>query len=190
MARRAGIARALVPAAMLAAALGAAPPAARAQGYTIGWSTIDGGSATVPSSGGTFALRGTTGQPDGGVLQGGGFTVQGGFWGVPIPRLLGAEPAPAPALEPGKLSLAEPNPFTGSTQISFLLEHDGPANLDVYDVSGQRVRTLMRGTSAAGAYHVRWDGQDAAGRRMPPGIYFLRLDTGADRSTRRVVLVH
>jgi hypothetical protein len=56
---------------------------ARAQsggGYDLSWSTVDGGGATW-SEGGGYALGGTVGQPDAGVLSGGGYTLAGGFWG-------------------------------------------------------------------------------------------------------------
>jgi hypothetical protein len=54
--------------------------AALAQPYTIDWSTIDGGGGT--STGGSFSLSGSIGQPDAGTSSGGPFTLQGGFWSV------------------------------------------------------------------------------------------------------------
>jgi hypothetical protein len=63
---------------------------ARAQSggpYDLGWNTIDGGGITV-ASGGSYTLAGSIGQPDAGVLTGGGYTVRGGFW--PGARLPGA----------------------------------------------------------------------------------------------------
>ena len=48
-------------------------------GYDLTWSTIDGGGA-MESTGGGYALGGTVGQPDAGVLSGGGYTLVGGFW--------------------------------------------------------------------------------------------------------------
>jgi hypothetical protein len=56
---------------------------ARAQsggGYDLSWSTVDGGGYTW-SEGGGYSLGGTIGQPDAGVLSGGGYTLAGGFWG-------------------------------------------------------------------------------------------------------------
>jgi hypothetical protein len=47
-------------------------------GYTINWWTIDGGG--VASTGGDFSLSSTAGQPDAGLLSGGGYTLQGGYW--------------------------------------------------------------------------------------------------------------
>ena len=52
---------------------------ATAQNYKIDWYTIDGGGGT--SSGGSFTLSGTIGQPDAGTLAGGSYTLEGGFWG-------------------------------------------------------------------------------------------------------------
>ena len=68
---------------LLAALLSLLASVARAQsggGYDLTWSTIDGGGATW-SEGGGYALGGTIGQPDAGVLSGGGYTLAGGFWG-------------------------------------------------------------------------------------------------------------
>lgn len=53
-------------------------------GYDLSWSTVDGGGATF-STGGTYALGGTAGQPDAGLLSGGTYALQGGFWGGPAP---------------------------------------------------------------------------------------------------------
>jgi hypothetical protein len=51
-------------------------------GYDLTWSTIDGGGATPGgSTGGAYALGGTIGQPDAGVMSGGSYTLVGGFWG-------------------------------------------------------------------------------------------------------------
>ena len=54
-------------------------------GYDLTWSTIDGGGATW-SEGGGYSLGGTIGQPDAGVLSGGGYTLAGGFWGGAVAR--------------------------------------------------------------------------------------------------------
>jgi len=68
---------------MLLALLALLPALARAQsggGYDLTWSTIDGGGYTW-STGSGYSLGGTVGQPDAGVLSGGGYTLSGGFWG-------------------------------------------------------------------------------------------------------------
>lgn len=48
-------------------------------GYSLDWFTVDGGGGT--SSGGSYSVSGTVGQPDAGALSGGSYTLQGGFWG-------------------------------------------------------------------------------------------------------------
>jgi len=67
---------------LLLALLVLLPAVALAQtggGYDLTWSTIDGGGYTF-SEGGGYSLGGTVGQPDAGVLSGGGYTLAGGFW--------------------------------------------------------------------------------------------------------------
>ena len=54
-------------------------------GYDLTWSTVDGGGYTW-SEGGGYSLGGTIGQPDAGVLSGGGYTLAGGFWGGAVAR--------------------------------------------------------------------------------------------------------
>ena len=55
-------------------------PAAPQSGYDLSWFTIDGGGATF-STGGSYSLSGTIGQADAGTLNGGTYTLAGGFWG-------------------------------------------------------------------------------------------------------------
>lgn len=57
-----------------------APALAQAQSFAVDWFTIDSGGGT--SSGGTYSLSGTIGQPDAGRLTGGSYTLEGGFWGI------------------------------------------------------------------------------------------------------------
>ncbi|MBC7227360.1 MAG: hypothetical protein H5T61_09010 [Thermoflexales bacterium] len=53
-------------------------------GYNLSWSTIDGGGYTF-STGGSYSLGGTAGQPDAGALSGGVYVLSGGFWGGGVP---------------------------------------------------------------------------------------------------------
>src|SRR5438105_13370401 len=70
----------------VAATLSLLPSGARGQSYAIDWYTIDGGGGT--SSGGSFTLSGTIGQPDVATLSGGNYTLQGGFWpGIVVPAI-------------------------------------------------------------------------------------------------------
>jgi hypothetical protein len=91
---------------------------------------------------------------------------------------------PAPAL-----MKARPNPFTAQTEIAFVLPADARVTLNVYDVRGRLVRTLVNGTTPAGAHLVRWDGADALGHAARSGIYFTKLTVGAVSRTERIMLL-
>ncbi|HEX7077531.1 MAG TPA: S8 family serine peptidase [Candidatus Eisenbacteria bacterium] len=84
--------------------------------------------------------------------------------------------------------VAGPNPVTASAAMRFTLPADGPARLEVYDVSGRRVRTLADGGLLAGPHLVRWDGRDDRGARLASGVYFARLQSGGDTRSAKVVL--
>jgi hypothetical protein len=87
------------------------------------------------------------------------------------------------------LEAAKPNPFAVSAILHYGLPTAQAAQLVVYDASGRAVRTLARGTAAAGYYAVEWNGRDEAGRAMPAGVYFARLQT-TDRSlTQRLLRI-
>jgi hypothetical protein len=87
------------------------------------------------------------------------------------------------------LSQNYPNPFNPSTTITFRLNGRAHARLFIYDVNGQRVRTLVDGDLPAGAHTVAWDGTDARGGRVGSGVYYYRLDTGSDAATKQMVLL-
>lgn len=82
-----------------------------------------------------------------------------------------------------------PNPVTSATRIGFVLPSGGAkAELGLYDAQGRRVKRLGGGF-AAGWNEVSWDGTDEGGRALQPGAYFYRLDVGAERFTRTLMLV-
>jgi len=88
------------------------------------------------------------------------------------------------------LTDAFPNPFNPSTTLAFTLPAAGTVRLDVYDVTGRRVRRLLDGPAAAGRNEVVWDGRDDAGRALASGAYLARLTAPrAAPSTRRLTLV-
>ena len=87
------------------------------------------------------------------------------------------------------LAPARPNPFVASTTLRFTLAQAGRVSLDVLDLAGQRVASLYDGAADAGAHSVRWDGRDASGARRAAGMYFVRLSTGGQRVTRKLLLV-
>ncbi len=80
---------------------------------------------------------------------------------------------------PPTISLAQnyPNPFNPSTTITFSIPSEMVCNLDVYNIRGQKVKTLLNENRMAGRHSVVWDGKDANGRSVSSGVYFYRLTT-------------
>jgi len=88
-----------------------------------------------------------------------------------------------------------PNPFQSRTTITFDLARSAPVSLNVYDVAGRRVRSLIDGGAAleAGAHTAEWNGLDDNGRRVAAGLYFARLEARGGAAaeagqTRRMVV--
>jgi len=93
----------------------------------------------------------------------------------------------SPRAAVARIASVQPNPFHGETTIRFSLARSGPARLEVFDVSGRRVRALIDGALASGAHAAIWDGADDSGRAAARGVYFLRLVTLDGTATRKVV---
>ena len=83
-----------------------------------------------------------------------------------------------------------PNPFNPSTVIPYQLASAAHVRLDVFNVLGQRVATLVDGAHLAGFHSVRWDATDRFGRSVASGVYLYRLLVdGSVQQTKRMVLV-
>jgi hypothetical protein len=81
-----------------------------------------------------------------------------------------------------------PNPFHPSTTIRYTLPAEGHVRLFVYNVQGRVVQRLVDERQTAGEKSVVWQGRDDAGRAVASGVYFLRLDAGDRRLTRKMIL--
>jgi len=81
-----------------------------------------------------------------------------------------------------------PNPFNPTTHIRFALPQAGHVRLDLYNVAGQQLRTLVDDQLTAGHYETTWDGRDKAGFNAASGVYFAVLQTANSRQTRSMVL--
>ncbi len=71
-----------------------------------------------------------------------------------------------------------PNPFNPNTLIEYRLTEDSFVELEVFDVSGRRVKTLVSNTQLAGPHACEWDGRNEEGRSMASGIYLARVQAG------------
>ncbi len=82
-----------------------------------------------------------------------------------------------------------PNPFNPSTILPYQLPVSTPVRLEVFNLLGQRVTTLVDGHRPAGAHTAVWDATDAAGQAVGAGVYFYRLSGGGATWTRKMVLL-
>jgi hypothetical protein len=83
-----------------------------------------------------------------------------------------------------------PNPARDGATIRFELRAPERVRLSLFDLTGREVRCLRSGTVlAAGVHSSTWDARDEVDTRLPAGIYFVRLEVGATRVTRRIALV-
>jgi hypothetical protein len=85
--------------------------------------------------------------------------------------------------------LTSPNPFLANTALAFSIQQAEPVSLEVYDMSGRLVRSLVRGWLEPGPRRVEWDGRDNGGRLVSPGIYLARLRTRAGTHESRLVKI-
>lgn len=88
------------------------------------------------------------------------------------------------------LSPAAPNPFAESTRLQFRVSERSSVRLQVYDMAGRLVRSLLDSTSLeAGEHSVQWDGRGEDGARRAPGVYFYRLEVNGHDQTRTAILL-
>ena len=82
-----------------------------------------------------------------------------------------------------------PNPFNPETTLRYTLPEASQVRLEVYDMIGQKVQTLVSERQEAGAYQVQWSGRDDSGRAAASGLYFYHIEAGSFSQTRKMSLV-
>ena len=87
------------------------------------------------------------------------------------------------------LSQNYPNPFNSSTTITYQLIQTNDIQLVIYNLTGQKVATLVAGTRESGTYTLHWNGRDASGRALASGVYLYRIKAGTQVKTRKLLLL-
>lgn len=82
-----------------------------------------------------------------------------------------------------------PNPFNPNTTIRFAVPEKAKVQVAVFNILGQKVKTLINSSIEAGFYTVSWDGTDAANKTVASGVYFYSLVTGNQAMTKKMVLI-
>lgn len=139
-----------------------------------------------------FGLGGLT-QVDTVVVRwpGGGIET---FAGVPIDGLTIITQNPLSAVQPGdtprvlRMLPASPNPFNPVTNLSFELTRTGAVKVEIFDVAGHKLRTLLDTEMSAGLHHVPWRGDDDRGRTLASGVYFARMLAEGQSKVTKLVL--
>jgi len=92
-------------------------------------------------------------------------------------------------LVPTALNSNYPNPFNPTTNISFSMQREGHVVLDVYNIKGQKVNTLVNEIRSAGHHSVVWNGKDTSGRDVSSGVYFYRMSAGNYEDVKKMILL-
>jgi hypothetical protein len=82
-----------------------------------------------------------------------------------------------------------PNPFNPSTMISFDMAQDGHVTIDIFNIRGQRIKSLVNEHLRSGVHTVEWNGTDDQGRQVSSGIYLYQMQSENYTSTRRMLLM-
>lgn len=98
-----------------------------------------------------------------------------------------ADPS-APALAT-KLNANYPNPFNPETTISYSVKNAGPVSIEIYNVKGQVVKTLVSESKASGNYSVVWNGHDNNNQAVSSGVYFYKMNAGQYSSSKKMILM-
>ena len=83
----------------------------------------------------------------------------------------------------------QPNPFNPATLISFSLPAEAMVRLEIYNLSGEKVRTLVDGSYGRGVHTVIWDGTDSAGSSVSAGVYLYTITSNDFTQTRKMMLI-
>jgi hypothetical protein len=98
-------------------------------------------------------------------------------------------PTPVASGRANRLAQNYPNPFNPQTSIAFSIAQRGPVTLTVYNVAGERVRTVVSEELAAGAHTKTWDGRNDAGVPVSSGVYFYKLVSSNFSQKKKMVLL-
>ena len=102
---------------------------------------------------------------------------------IPAGSGVGTTAHPAFALEPNY-----PNPFAGTTTMNFSVANRSNVRIDIYDVKGTLVRTLVNERLDAGSYPITWDGTDESGAAVPQGNYIAHMTAGTFNASVKMSL--
>jgi hypothetical protein len=169
-------------------ALNGNPPfAPAALAYQLRSSVV--GAAGSPGASAGHQSRGTAGQPTPiGIGIASGKVLYAGFWPehwvyADVPGLEGTD------VFVNALFQNSPNPFGHQTTIAFTIARESVVEVEVFDVRGRKVRSLVDEVRAPGRHQTMWDSKDDRGSSVSPGVYFYQMKVGSYRSVKKMVAI-
>ena len=82
-----------------------------------------------------------------------------------------------------------PNPFNPETTISFSISNDSKVNLSIYNIRGQKVRTLIKDQLEKGFHEIIWNSKDKNGKSVASGVYFYKFKVGDYQKIKKMLLL-
>ena len=94
-------------------------------------------------------------------------------------------------IHPRDLNLQQnyPNPFNPETRIDYQIFSSGYTTLTIFNIRGENVKTIFKGTTSIGNYSIFWDGTDDFGKLLPSGHYFYQLKNNEIIDTKKMVFL-
>ena len=148
------------------------------------WTQVEYDISAVANGQATVYLRWTMGTTDANWQYSG--------WNIDDVEIWGRQAVVSAVEIPGGYRLKvgnHPNPFNPMTTVSFELASEGHATVNVYDLKGRLVRSLVDAALAAGPHSVPWDGLGSGGQRVGSGVYLVRVVTNSGVAEHKMVLL-
>ncbi len=166
------------------------PILAIAQPYRCEWQVVAIAGGDIS---GAYRVGSTAGQSAVGWLTGTNLLAHIGFWYPDI--VTGIEEKgrfrwESADIRETRLYPPVPNPFTGAALIRYTLNTERQTLMQVCDITGRVIRTLVHSTQKPGRYSLVWDGKDNTGRAVASGIYICRFVAGDYQRNTKLILQH
>jgi hypothetical protein len=152
---------------------------------------MDGGGAMWLATA-SYKLSSSLAQSITGYQEGASYKVYTGFWN---PWVVEASPVEWEEVDltqrPTDFGLRQnfPNPFNPTTIIQYALPKTSQVKVEVYNILGQKLRTLVDETQEPGYKTINWDGKDDDGGEVSSGVYFCRIQAGDFVKSRKMTLL-
>uniref|UniRef100_A0A7C6ECK9 T9SS type A sorting domain-containing protein n=1 Tax=candidate division WOR-3 bacterium TaxID=2052148 RepID=A0A7C6ECK9_UNCW3 len=159
-----------------------------AQPYRCDWQVIGAGGGMMS---GSYRCGSTLGQTTIGIIENSNLMAFIGFWQAEIISGIQEKEHFKSQIIPvseTRLYPPSPNPFVRTSAISYTLKNETRTLIQIYDIQGRVIRTLVNSKQKPGRYSLNWDAKDNTGRSVASGVYICRFTAGDYRLNTKLVL--